>query len=692
MNNKYEFLSKYAINITAKVGDNKIDPVIGREEEIRNVIRILSRKTKNNPVLIGEPGVGKTAIVEGLAHRIINHDVPENLENKEIYSLDIGSLIAGTKYQGEFEERLKGIINEVVENNDRLLLFIDEIHLLIGAGQTSGAMDAANLLKPMLARGELNCIGATTLNEYRQNIEKDSAFERRFQKVIVFEPTVDEAINILRGLKSTFEGYHGVIIDDEAIVEAVVAANRYINDRFLPDKAIDLIDEASANIKVQINSEPEELQDINYQLTNLEIEKKALKSTKNKHKLTQVNERLNELKMAKNELDKKWKRQKNQIDQKKMIKQKINTSLYDLEQARAQLEYERAAEIEYAIIPDLRKQLTEIDSDVDNLIEERVTVEQIYLIISRLTNIPLSKLQNSDKEKLLNLKTDLERRVKGQETAIIAVNNAILRNRVDLTDDSKPIGSFLFLGPTGVGKTEVAKTLSWELFDDENKMFRIDMSEYMEKHTVSRLIGAPPGYIGYEQGGALTEYVRRNPYSVILFDEIEKAHPDVLNILLQILDDGRVTDSKGITVNFKNTIIIMTSNIASQYILQNPTATMAEINPELHQYLKPEFINRIDVITKFNPIDKEVYAEIIVKNIDELINSLKQKGYILTSSAKLVDYILNKTYTIEFGARPIKRFIETELQTKLAYHILEHNDIKHIAIEVIDEEIMISSE
>ncbi len=688
MDKELKFLSKFAINLTSLAKESKIEPIIGRDQEIRNVIRILSRKTKNNPILIGEPGVGKTAIVEGLALRIIQNNVPTQLKNKEVYSLDLGSLVAGAKFQGEFEERLKGLMEEVKENNDNIILFIDEIHMIIGAGKTSGAMDAANLLKPMLARGELNCIGATTLLEYKENIEKDAAFERRFQKVLVNEPSSQEAINILRGIKESLEVYHGVKIEDEAIIAAVKSSTRYINDRFLPDKAIDLVDEAAANINVQLGSEPEELEKLLREITSLEIEKNALKgSKKSKDKYNAVKEELEKLKKEANVLKKAWEDQKEKITKENNLKKELQEKINELEIAKSNLEYQKAAELEYALIPKLKEQIDLIDSKEEKIISDVVTPTEIYTIVSRLTNIPLENLQKETKEQLLNLEDNLNKNVIGQKEATQEVANSIIRSRVNISDPNKPIGSFLFLGPTGVGKTEIAKSLAYELFNDKNKMFRIDMSEYMEKHSVSRLIGSPPGYIGYESGGTLSEYIRTNPYSVVLFDEIEKAHPDVLNILLQILDEGSLTDSKGRNINFKNTIIILTSNLGSDIILENPKTSLEDLEGVLRSHLRPEFINRLDSIIKFNPIDEEMYKLIINKFLEELKLILEDQEINLEIDKKVVDYIFEESYTIEYGARPIKRFIQRNIENELAMFMLKNNK-KDILVDIKDNNII----
>ena len=593
-------LEKYGRNINDDVKNRKIDPIIGRDEEIRSITRILSRKTKNNPVLIGEPGVGKTAIGEGLAQRIVKGDVPESLKNKTIWELNMASLIAGAKYRGEFEERLKKVLDEVKKSEGNLIMFIDEIHLIVGTGATEGAMDTGNILKPMLARGEIHVIGATTLNEYRMYIEKDGALERRFQKVTVCEPTVEDTITILRGLKERFEIYHGVTIQDKALVSAATLSNRYITDRFLPDKAIDLVDEACATIRVQMDSVPTALDEITRKILTLQVEKEALKKEKDElsiKRLEKIDEELYDLKGKEQELSTKWKEEKSINEDIKKVKSDISKFTFELEQAENNYDLETAARIKNGILPELRNKLDELSKKGnEGILSDTVTNEDIANVISKWTNIPISKLMSSEKEKILNLEDNLRKRVKGQDKALKLVSDAIIRSRSGIKDPNRPIGSFMFLGPTGVGKTEVARSLAYELFDDEHHMVRIDMSEYMEKYSVSRLIGAAPGYVGYEEGGQLTEKGRRNPYSIVLFDEIEKAHPDVLNLLLQILDEGRLTDSNGRTVDFKNTIIIMTSNVGSEYILNNEED---KVMNELHNYFKPEFINRIDEIILF---------------------------------------------------------------------------------------------
>ncbi len=687
---KIDNLKKYAININDKARENKLDLVIGRENEISSIIRILSRKGKNNPILIGQPGVGKTAIVEGLALRIINNDVPSVLKNKEIYSLDLGALVAGAKFQGEFEERLKAVIEEVSTNQDKIILFIDEIHMIVGAGKTSGSMDAANLLKPMLARGELNCIGATTLSEYRENIEKDSAFERRFQKIIVEEPSQKESLTILRGIKNSYETYHQVKITDDALVSAIEASSRYISDRFLPDKAIDLIDEASANVNVQLNSEPEELERLKRECFNLEVELKAIKGDKTKLEVkdtlkTEVKEKKERIK----ELEQKWQSEKAKRSDLSKIEQELRAANMRLTEAKNNLDYETAAKYEYDIIPNLERKKAEVAEFKSELLSNVVDSEEVLTIISRLTNIPLTTLVQSEKEKLLHLNKKFNEKVIGQQEATKAVSDAVIRSKVNLNDPNRPLGSFLFLGPTGVGKTEVAKTLAKELMDDVNKIIRIDMSEYMESHSVAKLIGAPPGYIGYEQGGYLTEMVRRNPYSIVLFDEIEKAHPEVLNILLQLLDEGKLTDSRGNEINFKNTVVILTSNIGSSMIMDNPEITIDELKMEVLKYLKPEVYNRIDSVIKFNPLSKADYAQIYNIQLAELKKRLNDNNVDLTVSKEAIEYMVEHTYSQTFGARPIKRYIQSELENKIAHLMLEKDDLSTIEIKVINEQLVI---
>ena len=673
--NLKDVLNKYGRDIVEEAKVGKIDPVIGRDEEIRNITRILSRKTKNNPVLVGVPGVGKTAIIEGLATRIVKGDVPNNLKDKTIWSLDMGSLIAGAKYRGEFEERLKAVLKEIKDSDGKIILFIDEIHLLVGSGATEGAMDAGNLLKPMLARGEILCIGATTLNEYRKYIEKDGALERRFQKVIVAEPTVSDTIAILRGLKSRFEVFHGVTIKDNALISAATLADRYITDRFLPDKAIDLIDEACATIKVQMESVPVKLDYLTREIMKLQIERESLKKEKDELSLKRIDEikiKLSNLEQQEKELRNKWNEEKEISNKIKTKKEELEIANHNLEIAESNYDYEKAAVLKHGTIPKLQEELATLKfNNTNSLLSNLVDDESIANIISKWTNIPVTKLVGSEKDKLLNLETNMKKRVKGQNNAINLVSESIKRARSGIKDPNRPIGSFIFLGPTGVGKTEVAKTLAYELFDDEKHIVRIDMSEYMESHSVSRLVGAPPGYIGYDEGGQLTEAVRRNPYSIVLFDEIEKAHKDIFNILLQILDDGRITDSQGRTVDFKNTIIIMTSNLGSEYILNKEINQENLINNELRHTFKPEFLNRIDEIIIFNSLTKDTIYEIldnIIQNIEHRLND-KQIKIQLTENAK--QHIIDNSYDESFGARPIKRYVTKNIESLIANNILE---------------------
>jgi len=671
-------LEKYGRDITASVKDGKVDPVIGRDEEIRSITRILSRKTKNNPVLIGEPGVGKTAIVEGLAARIIKGDVPNSLLNKRIWELDMGALIAGAKYRGEFEDRLKAVLKEVKESDGEIILFIDEIHMIVGAG-AEGAMDAGNMLKPMLARGEIHCIGATTLNEYRKYIEKDGALERRFQKVLVNPPTVIDTVTILRGLKPRFEVYHGVNIKDNALVAAAALSDRYITDRFLPDKAIDLVDEACATIKVQMESVPTELDALTRKIMQLEIERAAIKKEKDeisKSRKEEIDKQLENLKEKEKSLRKAW-------EEEKEVNNKVNKKKEELEEANRKLEYaestydlETAARLRHGTIPELQKELDELQKDNKSaILSDTVDEESIAEVISKWTNIPVSKLVGGEKEKLMHLEENLKKRVKGQDAAINLVSEAIIKARAGIKDPNRPIGSFIFLGPTGVGKTEIAKSLAYELFDDERHIIRIDMSEYMESHSVARLIGSPPGYIGHDEGGQLTEAVRRNPYSIVLFDEIEKAHKDVFNILLQILDDGRITDSQGRTVDFKNTIIIMTSNIGSEYILENTDNSTNLVMTELRHTFKPEFLNRVDEIIIFNSLSKEVVHEIVDKIIEEVASRLTDKKIKLKLTEEAKKFIIENAYDEKYGARPIKRYISRHIESLLAKAII-NDEIK----------------
>ena len=672
--NLEDVLTKYGRNITDSVKDGKVDPVIGRDEEIRSITRILSRKTKNNPVLIGEPGVGKTAIVEGLAQRIVKGDVPTSLKNKIIWELDMGALIAGAKYRGEFEDRLKAVLKKVRESDGEIIMFIDEIHMIVGAGALEGAMDAGNMLKPMLARGEIHCIGATTLNEYRKYIEKDGALERRFQKVQVSEPTVLDTITILRGLKQRFEVYHGVNIKDSALVAAATLSDRYITSRFLPDKAIDLVDEACATIKVQMDSVPVPLDTLTRQIMRLEVEKEALKKERDdisKNRLQEIDNDLKDLKAKEQVLRKDWEEEKKINDQISKKKEEIESSRFKLEQAENNYDLETAAKLRHGVIPKLENELENLrKSDRSDILSDTVDDESIAAIISKWTNIPISKLVGSEKEKLIHLEENMKKRVKGQDEALKLVSEAIIRARAGIKDPNRPIGSFIFLGPTGVGKTEVAKTLAYELFDDERHMVRIDMSEYMESHSVSRLVGAPPGYVGYDEGGQLTEAVRRNPYCIVLFDEIEKAHKDVFNILLQILDDGRITDSQGRTVDFKNTIIIMTSNLGSEYILDNKENSSELVMNELRHTFKPEFINRIDEIIVFNSLKQDVIYDILDKIISDIEKRLSDKKIKINLTNEAKKYIVVSSYDSRYGARPIKRFVSRNIETLLANEII----------------------
>lgn len=681
--NEENVLEKYGRNIIDDVKKGKIDPVIGRDEEIRSITRILSRKTKNNPVLIGEPGVGKTAIVEGLALRIVRGDVPSSLKDKTIWELDMASLVAGAKYRGEFEERLKNVLNEVKKSEGQIIMFIDEIHTIVGTG-AEGAMDTSNILKPMLARGEIHVIGATTLNEYRKYIEKDGALERRFQKILVAPPTVEDTITILRGLKERFEIHHGVSIQDKALITAASLSNRYITDRFLPDKAIDLVDEACATIRVQMDSVPTSLDTLTREIMRLQIEREAIKKEKDelsKKRVESIDETLTNLQMQEKELREAWDKEKSINDDIKAKKKEIEKAKFDLEQAENDYDLEKAAKLRHGDIPALEKELANLNNlEKNKILSDTVTSEDIASVISKWTNIPVSKLVSGEKEKLLSLEENMKKRVIGQDNAIQLVSEAILRSRSGIKDPNRPIGSFIFLGPTGVGKTEIARTLAYELFDDEKHMIRIDMSEYMEKFSVSRLIGSPPGYVGYEEGGQLTEAVRRNPYSIVLFDEIEKAHPEVLNLLLQILDDGRVTDSNGRTVDFKNTIIIMTSNLGSEHILDGNTDKVMD---EVKKYFRPEFINRIDEVIVFNPLTKDSIREILNKLIREIEDRLKEDNIHieLTDSAK--DYLVENGYDITYGARPLKRLLSRTIETNLA-KVLINNEIEFGMTLIID--------
>ena len=694
---QYQALEKYGVDLVKQVRQGKQDPIIGRDEEIRDVIRILSRKTKNNPVLIGEPGVGKTAIIEGLAQRIVRKDVPDNLKDKTIFSLDMGSLIAGAKYRGEFEERLKAVLKAVTKSQGQIILFIDEIHNIVGAGKTEGSMDAGNLLKPMLARGELHLIGATTLDEYREYLEKDKALERRFQKVLVKEPTVEDTISILRGLKERYEIHHGVSIHDSALVAAATLSDRYITDRFLPDKAIDLVDEACAEIRVEMNSMPTELDQITRQLMRQEVEEAALKKESDpasKKRLAEMQSELAESREKANQLKMRWESEKEDVQKISDKKSELDQAKHELEDAENNYDLEKAAKLQHAVIPELEKQLAKLEQvkRPDNwLVEESVTEEEIASVVSRLTGVPVAKLVQGERQKLLHLAENLHKRVIGQDEAVDAVSNAVLRSRAGLQDPSKPLGSFMFLGPTGVGKTELAKALAEDLFDSDKHMVRIDMSEYMEKANVSRLVGAAPGYIGYEEGGQLTEAVRRNPYTIVLFDEIEKAHPDVFNILLQVLDDGRLTDAQGRTISFKDTIIIMTSNAGySDKLLKGDDQDA--LRKALEVYFRPEFLNRLDAIVPFNSLTSDDMLKILDLYLAKMEKSLAKRNIKLEVTPEAKKYLAKKGYDKEFGARPLRRVVEQDLETPAAKLIVSKPDTKEVKFSIDDKHLYLNGE
>lgn len=682
-------LEKFGRNINEQVKEGKIDPVIGREEEIRRIIKILSRRTKNNPVLIGEPGIGKTAIVEGLAKRIVDKDVPITLQNKQIYELDLASLVAGAKFRGEFEERLKAVLNKIKKSDGNIILFIDEIHMIVGAGRVEGAMDASNMLKPMLARGELHTIGATTLNEYRKYIEKDSALERRLQRVIIKEPSIEDTISILRGLKEKFETHHGVHIHDEAIIQAAILSNRYITDRFLPDKAIDLIDEASASIRMEIDSMPAELDDITRKIMQLEIEKRALEKEtdkQSKERLKNLNDELKTYKKKEKEITKEWEKEKSELNDVKILKTKLDGLKNDLQNAFNDSNYSKAAELQYSTIPKLEKEIQTLTNETNHkLISESVNEEDIAEVVAKWTGIPVTKLMEGDKEKLTHLDEFLKERVIGQDETISLVSDAIIRQRAGIKNEDRPIGSFMFLGPTGVGKTELAKALAEQLFASEKQIVRIDMSEYMEKFSVTRLIGAPPGYVGYDEGGQLTEAIRRKPYSIVLFDEIEKAHTEVFNLLLQILDDGRLTDSQGRVVDFRNTIIIMTSNLGSRFLVEGDINSKQKVMSLVKESFKPEFINRIDELIIFNSLTKDVQHKIVDKLLNELKERLLDKNMNFSFTNKVKDYILESAFDVHYGARPLKRFIQHHIESLIARQIV-NDELKPNKSYTIDYE------
>ncbi|MGI5948703.1 ATP-dependent chaperone ClpB [Peptoniphilus sp.] len=691
----YDALKKYGEDLTELARDGKLDPVIGRDEEVRNVIRILSRRTKNNPVLIGPPGVGKTAIAGGLAQRIVSEDVPDGLKNKTVFSLDMGALVAGAKYRGEFEERLKAVLNEIKKSEGDIILFIDEIHNIVGAGKTDGAMDASNLLKPMLARGELHAIGATTLDEYRKYIEKDPALERRFQKVLVTEPTVEDTIAILRGLKDKYEIYHGIRISDSAVIAAATLSDRYITDRYLPDKAIDLMDESCAMLRTEIDSMPTEIDEVRRKILQLEIENEALKKETDeasKVRLEKLQKELSEEKAEYDRLKSKWETEKKGLDSLKDIKKQIEDVNHEIEEAERNYNLEKLSELKYGTLPKLKEELAEKEKGVkdgSSMVKEEVTEDEIAYVVSRWTGIPVEKLNESERDKLLSLEDILHKRVVGQDEAIEVVSDAVLRARAGLKDKNKPIGSFIFLGPTGVGKTETAKALTEALFDDERNMIRIDMSEYMEKHSVSRLVGSPPGYVGYDEGGQLTEAVRRKPYSVILFDEIEKAHPDVFNILLQVLDDGRLTDNQGRTVDFKNTVIIMTSNIGSHYLIDGISesgeileSARENVMRDLRMEFRPEFLNRVDETVLFKPLGRSEIFEIIKQSVREVEDKLRDRNIKIEITDSALEFILESSFNAQYGARPVKRFIGHSLETDLSKMLIKGDITDGDTIEV----------